>query len=250
MLGLAVLLSAFNIVRLAQLTYLNAYRPDWFSVVHEQIVPVVLLVFSVGLYLAWVRLAGRPLRVRSVLQWAVRLVVTYGVMLAVWWVCAPAYLSVLARTVEAFDVIRHGPRMLRLVVAPWHGLVASGDWADPLPIPQTVLGADLALAVALIVASSRALWARRGALALIGISVVAVGHVATIVAQIALMRTGTAENAAMRVVWELWVTLYQATGLPIAAWLTVCGSTLIETITPRGVVTVKRTPRGQPATRS
>lgn len=62
MLGSAVLLSAFNIVRLAQLTYLNAYRPDWFSVVHEQIVPVVLLLFSVGLYLAWVRLAERSLR--------------------------------------------------------------------------------------------------------------------------------------------------------------------------------------------
>lgn len=187
---------------------------------------------------------------RSVLRWAVRLVVTYGLMLAVWWVCAPAYLSVLARTVETFDVIRHGPRLLRLVVVPFHGLVASGDWAEPLPIPQTVLGADLALAVALIVASSRASWARSVALTLIGIGVVAVGHVATILAQIALMRTGTAENAAMRVVWELWITLYPAKVLPIAAWLTVCGSTLIETITPRRVVAVKRARRGQPATRS
>lgn len=60
--GIAILLSVFNIVRLAQLTYVNAYRPGWFSVIHEQIDPVVLLVISVGLFLAWVRLAERPLR--------------------------------------------------------------------------------------------------------------------------------------------------------------------------------------------
>jgi exosortase/archaeosortase family protein len=57
--GIAVVLSAINMVRIAQLTYVNAYRPAWFSTVHEQIDPVILIVISVGLFLAWARIAER-----------------------------------------------------------------------------------------------------------------------------------------------------------------------------------------------
>jgi exosortase/archaeosortase family protein len=59
--GMAVALCAINILRIAQLTYVNAYRPDWFSAIHEQIDPVILILVSVALYLAWIRLADRPL---------------------------------------------------------------------------------------------------------------------------------------------------------------------------------------------
>jgi hypothetical protein len=170
---------------------------------------------------------------RSAAAWAGRFVIMYGVMLALWWLSAAAYLSFLARTVETVDAMGHGARLLRVVVVPLHGLVASGDWGDSLPIPQTVLGADLALAVALVLASSGSLWVRGTRRAVAAVGLVFIGHVATIVAQIALLRTRPGERAAMRVAWELWVAIYQAKVLPLAAWLMVCGLQLLEMIKRR-----------------
>ncbi|MDO8794731.1 MAG: hypothetical protein Q7J25_08935 [Vicinamibacterales bacterium] len=96
-----------------------------------------------------------------------------------------------------------------------------------------MLGADLALAVALVLASSGAMWVRGTSGAVAAVGLVFVGHVATILAQIALMRTRPGEAAAMLVAWELWVAVYQAKVLPVVAWLLVCGPQLLEKIRQR-----------------
>lgn len=58
--GMALALCVINVLRIAQLTYVNAYRPGWFGAIHEQIDPVFLILVSVALYLAWIQRADRP----------------------------------------------------------------------------------------------------------------------------------------------------------------------------------------------
>lgn len=170
---------------------------------------------------------------RSAVAWAGRVIVIYAVMLALWWLGAAAYLSLLARTVEIVDAIGHGGRLLRLVVVPSHGLVVFGEWGgDSLAIPQTVLGADLALAVALVVASFGSMWVRGGRCAVAAAGLVFIGHVATLLAQIALRRSHPGGTESMPAAWGLWVAVYQAKVLPAAAWLLVCGSQLLELSKP------------------
>jgi len=154
-------------------------------------------------------------------------------MLALWWLVAAAYLALLARTVARVDAMGHGGRLLPVVVAPSHGLVVFGEWGDTLSIPQTVLGADLALAVALVLASFGSMWVRGASRAVAATGLVFIGHVATMLAQIALVRSHRGEGAIMPVAWGLWVAVYQAKVLPTAAWLLVCGPHLLELIKRR-----------------
>jgi hypothetical protein len=180
-------------------------------------------------------------RIRSALAWAVAVVAIYFVALAVWWLAAPAYLSVLARLVEAFERVVGGSSWVRVLAVPGHGLAVFGEWRDALAIPQTILGADVALAVALVIASSsatvtivgpdfrRTIGRATGAFVL-----VMLGHVATIAAQIAVTRAHPPAHSAAKLAWDLWVVVYQGKALPLAVWLLICGLPLRRANVQRG----------------
>lgn len=133
------------------------------------------------------RLRGSAL-VRAVLIAAV----TYVGMLLVWRLFEPIYMRALAVFVEIADAAGVLPTPVQAVVVPRRGLAIVGAGVKAIAIPQRIIGADLALVVALVVVTSWLSWrqrARRLPVGLLGIFAV---HLATLVGQTSIGVTASA----------------------------------------------------------
>jgi len=53
------LLSSLNLTRIAGLSLVGAHRPEWFDTIHEEILPLLLVISSCLAFVAWVRWTRR-----------------------------------------------------------------------------------------------------------------------------------------------------------------------------------------------
>ena len=56
-----VSLVVVNIGRICLLYFIGVYRPAWFAVAHEEILPLSLVAFTALSFLAWARYLSRPI---------------------------------------------------------------------------------------------------------------------------------------------------------------------------------------------
>lgn len=149
------------------------------------------------------------------IRWAALVAVLYIGGLAAWRVLEPTYLHALERgvvTMRSAGVFRPS---LQPIAIPGRGLAVIDPGRKPVAVPQRILGADVALAAALILGS---LWLsrRQRALGLVaGLALVFAAHLVTILAQ---EWANASVSTAVWAAWNLWTTLYQGKVVPIAVW--------------------------------
>ncbi len=148
-------------------------------------------------------------------RWFVLVAVLYFGGLAVWRVLEPNYLHALERGVITLRWAGALRPSLQAVALPGQGLAVIDPGRKPVTVPQRILGADLALAMALILGS---LWLsprQRALRVLAGIALVFDAHLLTILAQ-EWVNSSVSTTAWSS--WTLWTTLYQGKVVPVAAW--------------------------------
>jgi hypothetical protein len=161
------------------------------------------------------------LDVRALLSWAALIALLYAGGLGAWQGTQLVYLRALERGVTGLHAVGVLPAALQAVVVPDRGLAIVGAGLKGFAVPHRILGADLALAMALIVSTPWLLgWRDRVRRGCEGLGFVFVLHLATIVVQTWVnMSTSTSVWAT----WNLWTTLYQGKVVPIAIWALLVG---------------------------
>jgi len=157
----------------------------------------------------------------AILRGAGTAAVVYFGALGLWQVAQPFYMQALAIGLAALDLAGALPVSGQSIVVPSEGLLVLGAGVQPLAIPQRIIGADLALAIALISATLRLPWWRRAPRLVAAVGLVFIAHLATIAGQRWVTTTTSTSAWAM---WSFWTTLYQGKVVPIASWLAVIGS--------------------------
>lgn len=165
------------------------------------------------------------LNASAFLYWAALVAVLYGAGLVTWQWAEPLYLRALAGGVIALRSAGILPAGLQAVAAPDHGLVVMATGVTPLAVPQTILGADLALTTALILGTPWLSWRDRMLRVWAGLGLAFAAHVATIVAQVWV---NTSASTGVWATWNLWTTLYQGKVVPIAIWSLLIGLTMLH----------------------
>lgn len=162
---------------------------------------------------------------RSLARWGLLVGGFYLAILAAWLLGRHAYLWALAadlRLVGAAGLLPPGAQVY--VAGP--GLAMFGAGAAPIGVPMTVLGADLALTLALVLASRWLRWRVRVRRAAVALLVVFCAHLVTVVAQAWI--TWSAADPATRAVWSMYTTLYQAKVVPLLVWVVLAGRPLLD----------------------
>lgn len=167
---------------------------------------------------------------KSLARWGLVVGGFYAAFLVAWLLGRDAYLWVLAadlRLVGAAGLLPSGTQVY--VAGP--GLAMFGAGVTPIAVPMTVLGADLALTLALVLASQWLRWDVRVRRAAVAFVVVFGAHLVTVVAQVWI--TWSAADPAMKAVWSMYTTLYQAKVVPLLVWVVFAGRPLLEAVTLR-----------------
>lgn len=151
---------------------------------------------------------------RGLLRWAALVALFYVAALGVWIVLEPAYLAALRGGFLALRSTGMIPPTVEPVAVPGLGLAVLIPGRDGLAIPQRILGADLALTIALVFGTYWLPLKRRAAGAVAAIALVCASHLATILMQYWI----GSSSGTTRAVWNLWTTLYQGKVVPVLAW--------------------------------
>ncbi len=149
------------------------------------------------------------------IRWAALVAVLYVGSLAAWRVLEPAYLHALERGVVTLRSVGVFRPSLQPTAVPGRGLAVIDPGRKPVAVPQRILGADLALATALILGSLWLSWRQRAYRLIAGLALVFAAHLVTIFAQ---EWANSSASTAVWAGWNLWTTLYQGKVVPVAVW--------------------------------
>lgn len=151
----------------------------------------------------------------ALLRWAALVAVFYAGALGAWQWTEPVYLRALERGVTVLRAAGLLPGALQAVIVPDQGLAVIGTGVKGVAVPQRILGADLALAVALMLSTPWLSWRLRALRAVAALGFVFVLHLMTIAAQ---TWANTNPSTGARDLWTLWTALYQGKVVPIMIW--------------------------------
>jgi hypothetical protein len=152
------------------------------------------------------------------IRWAVLLAAVYLAALGLWRLFEPSYIRSLAAGVAALDLMGLLPVPVQAVPLPGKGLAVIGSGLESLAIPQRIVGADLALAAALVAATPWLPWKARPFKLLLALVFVFTAHLGTIFIQ---AWVNTTDSGGALAAWNLWSALYQGKVVPILAWFVV-----------------------------
>jgi hypothetical protein len=167
--------------------------------------------------------------VKGLLRWAAFVALFYVTGLGVWRAIEPAYVLGLRGAFVAVRSIGMIPPTLEPVAVPGLGLAVLIPGRDGLAIPQRILGADLALTVALVLGTYWVPLKHRLLYLAAAAACVFVAHTATILSQYWI---STASSASGRAAWSLWTTLYQGKVVPLAVWAVFLATSKLRADTP------------------
>ena len=151
----------------------------------------------------------------GLLRWAAFVALLYVAGLGVWAVIEPAYVGGLRSAFLALRSMGMIPSILEPVAVPGLGLAVLIPGRDGLAIPQRILGADLALTVALVLGTYWLPLKRRVLAVVAAAACVFAAHMATVLSQYWI---GSVSSGSGRAAWNLWTTLYQGKVVPLAVW--------------------------------
>lgn len=154
-------------------------------------------------------------RVSTLVRWAAIAAAAYVTTLGLWRVLEPVYMHALAVFIGVFDAGSLLPTSIQAIVVQGRGLVVMGAGLEPIATPQRIIGADVALVVALMVAAAWLPWRQRARRLPLALALVFAAHLATLVAQ---TWVNSATSTSLWAVWNLWTTLYQGKVVPLAVW--------------------------------
>jgi len=165
------------------------------------------------------------IRASTLLKWAATVAAVYVVVLGLWRVFEPFYMHALGAFVSIASAARLVPASAEAVAVAGRGLAIAGAGLEPIAVPQRIIGADVALAVALISATLWLRWPQRARHLPSALVLVFTAHLATVLAQIWVVNAGSSGAWAA---WNLWTTLYQGKVVPLAVWCAVMGPVLLR----------------------